>query len=182
MFTKKNVSFPTEKFLGFILVTCILIVFLLVGQTTALFTDAETTPTNEVETAVLRLELSPITQLFDIPNLIPGDSILRSITVVNTGTVPYTYEITSNSLSNSLLFTDAIDGLQVDVSHSGGSIYNGSVSAMTTGNAVSSLLPGESETLDVFITFPVTAGNSFQNITEQVEFTFTATQLPGTSR
>ncbi|EMT45750.1 TasA family protein [Anoxybacillus flavithermus] len=153
----------------------------LIYETNALFTDEVAVPNNTATTATLDIVVSP-SPIFNVSNLVPGDRIERTINVQNVGTVPFTYFIRAYS-NNTLLWTDVSNGLQLNIAKGSETYFNGPISQINT-NPNSDLLlnSGASDVLQFTIIFPVTADNSFQNISETITFTFHAVQLPGTSR
>ncbi|MCL9969189.1 CalY family protein [Anoxybacillus kestanbolensis] len=173
------------KWKRFFLIACSLFFLLfplwLIYETNALFTDEVTVPDNIATTATLDIVVSP-SPIFNVSNLVPGDRIERVITVQNVGTVPFTYFIRAYS-NNTLLWTDVSSGLQLTITKGAETYFDGPISQINTNPNPDFLLnSGASDTLQFTILFPVTADNSFQNISETITFTFHAIQLPGTSR
>ncbi|WP_240371780.1 CalY family protein [Anoxybacteroides rupiense] len=154
---------------------------LLLGETNALFTDEATSPNNHLTTATLDVSVSPA-PIFNVSNLVPGDVVVRTVTVQNDGTVPFSYSIQASS-NNSLLWTDQTNGLQLSIVDGTTTYFNGAISDLNVHQGPNLLLPpGEKDDLQFTISFPVTADNTFQNLAETIVFTIQAIQLPGTSR
>ncbi|ANB60512.1 TasA family protein [Anoxybacteroides amylolyticum] len=154
----------------------------LIGETNALFTDQQTVPNNTASTATLKVSVSP-SPIFNVSNLIPGDVIQRTVTVKNDGTVPFTYSIQGSATNNTLLWTDKTNGLQLTIVKDATTYFTGPISNINTNpNPELLLAPGASDQLQFTITFPVTANNAFQNLTETITFTVSAMQLPGAAR
>ncbi|MCL6586037.1 MAG: M73 family metallopeptidase [Anoxybacillus sp.] len=153
----------------------------LIGETNALFTDQKDVPNNTISTATLTVSVSP-SPVFTISNLIPGDTIQRTITIKNDGTVPFTYTIQASS-NNTLLWTDKTNGLQLTIAKGATTYFSGPISDLNAASIPNTTLaPGASDPLDLTITFPVTANNTFQNLTDTITFTVQAMQLPGAVR
>jgi hypothetical protein len=80
-------------------VTSIAVVALAVGTmfSMALFTDDALVDDNTFSTGTIVLSTNPTTQLFTVPNMMPGDSTYGQLTVSNTGTGQLRYSMTSSS-------------------------------------------------------------------------------------
>ncbi|MDF2651506.1 MAG: hypothetical protein K0Q73_7311 [Paenibacillus sp.] len=154
-----------------------------VGTTTALFTDSVANSNNIMATARLSVATSPATALINVSNLVPGDTITRTIDVQNTGTVSFTYKITNSSSTNTLLWTNKTNGLQLDIKQGAATYYTGPISDLNVNIAPDlNLTASSTHTLTFTISFPVLADNTFQQLSETIAFTFSATQLPGAAR
>jgi predicted ribosomally synthesized peptide with SipW-like signal peptide len=135
----------------------------------------------------------------------PGDTIQRSVDLINSGSLNLASVVLStNATTSSLLDTDATNGLQMVIDKcsvpwtEGGvapaytytcSGATSSVLASTpiigtnmTLNNLSALTAGSTDHLRVTLTLPSTAGNSFQGLTSTVQYTFTGTQRAATNR
>ncbi|WP_127588266.1 TasA family protein [Paenibacillus koleovorans] len=154
-----------------------------IGVTTAIFTDTTTNSNNILSSAKLDLATSPASQIYNITDLVPGDTVTRSVTVTNPGTVAFTYRVTGSSSTNTLLWTDTTDGFQLEIKEGAATYFSGPISLLNSNPAADlSLASGANTSLSFKISFPVSAGNTFQNLSETITFTFSATQLPGTAR
>lgn len=136
----------------------------------------------------------------------PGDTIQRAVNVISGGTIDLgsvsltTAPTTGNS---SLLDTDTTNGLQMTIDRcsvawtEGGTApaytytCGGTTSAVLastpivgTNMALSNLLltSGSTNNLRVTLSLPTTAGNTFQNVSSTIRYTFTGTQRAGTNR
>ncbi|SFL74467.1 Camelysin metallo-endopeptidase [Paenibacillus sp. 1_12] len=151
-------------------------------ETSALFTAQTNLTSNTVSTATLNITTNPATALFQVSNVVPGDSITRTLSVINSGTADFTYNI-KNSGMNTLLFTDAAKGLQLDIKKGAATYYSGPISGLNANSASAlTIAHGASDTLTFVISLPIAADNLFQSLSETIEFSFNATQIPGTAR
>ena len=153
-----------------------------IGGTLADFTAVTTNPGNAFDTAVLTMSTDqPASSFVSIGDLIPGDWATRTVTVENTGSVPFTYTIAASNEGGpaSLMWTDKVDGLQLTVSGDAGQIYSGAVSDLA-GIASGTTVPaGDTEVLTYVFSLPSSAGNDFQELTQGIGITYDATQLAG---
>ena len=134
----------------------------------------------------------------------PGDTIERSVDLVNQGSLALSgVAVTTTASPSSLLDTDAVDGLQMSIdrcsvpwTESGTApaytySCSGTTSSVVASRAViganvamanlGSLVAGATDHLRVTLTLPSSAGNTFQNQASTIGYTFTATQRTGTS-
>lgn len=167
------------------LVAAVALVTPAIGGTQADFTAVTTNPGNAFNSAVLTMTSDhPASAFVSVSDLIPGDSATRSVTVENTGSVPFTYTITASNEGGapSLMWSDKVDGLQVTVSGDAGQIYSGSVSDLA-GLASGTTVPaGDTEVLTYVFSLPSSAGNDFQGLSQGIGLTYDATQLAGQAR
>lgn len=119
------------------------------------------------------------TALIDLAGLVPGDSITRSLTVRNSGTLDLRYTIGATQSAATLLWTDPADGLQLSVATLSGTVlYSGPIGGLGTLAGPSLLSAGASETLRYTVTFPASAPNAFQGLIQDLTLVYTATQYP----
>ena len=112
-------------------------------------------------------------------DLVPGDTISRTITVRNTGTLGFRYVVSATQTAGTLLWTDATNGLQLTVADSGGTVlYSGPLSALGTLAGPGTLAPGGTELLRYTFAFPASASDAFQGLLQDLTLVFTATQYP----
>ena len=117
--------------------------------------------------------------IVSLADLVPGDTIARTITVRNTGTLGFRYAVSVAQTASTPLWTDATDGLQLTVSTSLGVVlYRGPLSALGSLAGPATLAPGDSEQLRYAFTFPVSAPDAFQGLLQDLTLVFTATQYP----
>src|SRR3954447_15920331 len=133
----------------------------------------------------------------------PGDTIQRSVDLIDSGSIDLaSITLTTTATSSSLLDTDTTTGLQMVIDKcsaawtESGPPYTytcgGSTSSVLSSRAViqtgvtlsnlSSVTAGSTDHLRVTLTFPSGAGNSFQNKSSTIQYTFTGTQRAGTDK
>ena len=138
-------------------------------------------------------------------NIAPGDSIQRSVDLINQGSIDLaSITLTTSATASSLLDTDAADGLQMVIDKcsvpwtEGGTApaytytCSGTISTVLASRAVigsnlslsnlGSLANGTTDHLRVTLSFPSAAPNSFQNQSSTIQYTFTGTQRAGTNK
>ncbi|MCZ2819488.1 TasA family protein [Modestobacter sp. VKM Ac-2977] len=171
------------------------------------FTDS-TAPLNaSVASGTLSLDLNSVNSTATLPmnaaGFVPGDSISRSVDLVNTGNLGFAgIQLTSSATVSSVLDTDKANGLQLSVTScsvtwtesvvNGVATYtcSGAKTPVATGPAVTnvgflnaaSLAPKGTDHLVVTLTLPETADNTFQGKTSTLDLRFTGTQQTGTNR
>jgi len=139
----------------------------------------------------------------DATAIAPGDTIQRSVDLINQGSLNLaSVTLTTAATTSSVLDTDATNGLQIVVDKcsaawtESGPPYtytcSGSTSSVLTTRAViqsgvtlsnlSSLTAGSTDHLRVTLTLPSGAGNSFQNKSSTIQYTFTGTQRAATDK
>ncbi len=135
----------------------------------------------------------------------PGDTIQRSVDLINGGGLDLaSVSLTTAATTSSLLDTDATNGLQMVIDRcsvawtEGGTApaytytCSGTTSTVVASRAVigagiamsnlGSLTAGATDHLRVTLTFPTAAGNTFQNQSSVVQYTFSGTQRAATSK
>jgi spore coat-associated protein N len=135
----------------------------------------------------------------------PGDTIQRSVDLLNTGSLNLaSITLSSTATTSSLLDTDATNGLQMVIDRcsvawtEGGTApaytytCSGTTSTVLASAPVvgtnlalsnlSALTAGNTDHLRVTLTLPGTAGNTFQGLTSTIQYTFTGTQRAATNR
>lgn len=137
--------------------------------------------------------------------IVPGDTMQRAVDLQNTGDQDLASIVLSTAAgTTSLLDTDATDGLQVAIdrcsvawTEAGSSpaftyTCGGTTSSVLASRPVigtnlalanlASLTAGQTDHLRVTLSFPSTAGNTFQALTSALTWNFTATQRAGTAK
>ncbi|MCD1259991.1 hypothetical protein B5M42_014330 [Paenibacillus athensensis] len=154
----------------------------MVGKVTALFSDSDSLATDALGTATLDVRIdSPANLNLTLTDLVPGDSIQRTISLTNAGNVAFTLALQTDSVApQTLLWTDAANGLQLKID-------SGSAVPIATYTALNNLplgtvAAGGTRSVDVTILFPSSADNTFQHLSQAVTFTFQAQQLTGGPR
>jgi predicted ribosomally synthesized peptide with SipW-like signal peptide len=138
-------------------------------------------------------------------NIAPGDTMQRSVDLINGGTINLaSITLTNTATTSSLLDTDAVNGLQLVIDKCSQAWTEGGVApayTYTCGGVTSSVLAshaivganmalsnlsaltaGSTDHLRFTITFPSAAGNTFQNLSSTIQYTFTGTQRAGTNQ
>jgi spore coat-associated protein N len=138
-------------------------------------------------------------------NIAPGDTIQRSVDLVNSGSIDLSaITLSTSATTSSLLDTDATNGLQMVIDRcsnawtEGGTApaytytCSGTTSTVLASRAVvgsnltlsnlAALTNGVTDHLRVTLSFPSAAPNSFQNQSSTIQYTFTGTQRAGTNR
>ncbi len=154
------------------------------GGTNAGFTATTMNPSNVLGTATLSLtnDKPNAGDLVSVTNLVPGDTVSRAVTITNTGTAPFTYGGAAvNTGASSVLWTDAVKGIQVSVKRGATSLYSGALKDLAIA-ASATIAPLSTDTLTFGFSLPATADNTFQGLTQTFTITYTATQLPGSAR
>jgi hypothetical protein len=153
-------------------------------QTAATFTATTQNPGNQFITATLSLtnDKSAAGALINISALIPGDTATRTVTLTNTGNIPFTYSFAASQSNNTLLWSDATNGLQVTVTRAAATLYTGALKNMGTVVVPGTVATGGTDAVSFLFSLPVSANNTFQTLTQDLAITYTATQLAGTAR
>lgn len=166
------------------------------------FTDSTSADQN-VATGTTDIALNGGSLTDTVTGLLPGDAVEKLVTLSNAGdsgfnAVTLTTELSSGATAN-LLTSDAANGLQLtiescsvawtpvagaaDTCAGAATTVLATTRILGTGvalNHLASLSPSASDNLKITTSLPVTAGNSFQGLTSNIQFTFDATQRTGT--
>ncbi|MGN6430779.1 MAG: TasA family protein [Gaiellaceae bacterium] len=139
----------------------------------------------------------------DANAIAPGDTIQRSVDLIDQGTLDLaSVTLTTQATASSLLDTDTTNGLQMVIDKcsqawtESGPPYTytcgGTTSTVLSSRPViqsgvtlsnlSSLTAGNTDHLRVTLTFPSGAGNTFQNKSSTSQYTFTGTQRAATNK
>ncbi len=114
-----------------------------------------------------------------LADLVPGDTIARTITVKNTGALGFRYTVSATQTANTALWTDSTNGLQLTVADGGGLVlYSGPLSGLGFLAGPGTLAPGGTELLRYTFAFPASASDAFQRLIQDLTLVFTATQFP----
>jgi hypothetical protein len=168
------------------------------------FTDSTTPVSAQLTSGTVSIDLAqpaaPIPAV--TTGLLPGDSIARTLTLVNDGNSPLSSVALGVSTTNpSVLTTDPVNGLQLTLKAcsvawtQAGTVplYTcaGTERALTTGGAAignrtleapASLTPGGTDHLLLTLSLPATADNTFQGKTSTLALTFSGVQRAATTR
>lgn len=155
----------------------------------ALFSASTSNPNNSFNSGTLLVDTDhPASSFIGLNNMVPGDSISKSLIVKNTGSNDFIYSISaiSENQNPSLLWTDSKDGLQITITGSKGIYYSGPINNLINKLSTLTLQANDGktnqETLTIRITLPSTADNDFQGLSEKIKFTINANQLPGSNK
>ena len=160
-----------------------------VGSTTATFTATTSNPGNTFATATLTIsnDKPNAGDLVNLTNLVPGDTAQRVVHITNGGNTGFTYAGAVSATANTLLWTDTTNGLQATVyrcnscTTPANQVYSGALKNLVV-PASGTIAAAGSDYLTFVFSLPVSAGNTFQNLTQDFSVTYTATQLAGTAR
>jgi len=152
-------------------------------KTSANFTATTTNPGNSFGSATLTMsnDKSAAASLVNLSNLVPGDTANRTVTITNTGNVGMTYTGAISAVANTLLWSDTTNGIQVTVKRGATTLYTGPIKTLALA-ASPTIAASGTDTLTFDFSLPVSAGNTFQTLTQDFTITYTATQLAGTAR
>lgn len=170
------------------------------------FTDSTTPLDASVTSGNLSLDLNKTNSTVTLPmtatTFVPGDSISRSISLVNSGDLGFSsISMVTTATTSSLLDTDKANGLQLSLAScpvawtetvvnkvatyscaNPTTLANGPAVASTTLPTLASLAAKGTDHLVVTLTLPGTAGNDFQGKTSALSVSFTGSQKTGTNR
>ena len=152
-------------------------------KSSASFTATTTNPSNSFGSATLTMsnDKSAAASLVNLSNMVPGDTANRTVVILNTGNVGFTYTPAISAVANTLLWSDTTNGIQVTVKRGATTLYTGALKNMTWG-ASGTIAASGTDTLTFDFSLPSTAGNTFQSLTQDFTITYTATQLAGAAR
>jgi spore coat-associated protein N len=165
--------------------------------TGAIFSDSEDLGANSFTTGTLVLGLNPVSALFSVTNMAPGDTVSKPLTVSDAGTLGLRYAVTAvatdadgKALRNQLAFTvySGVTPANCTAGNVGaGTTLFGSApigaSASVFGDPAQgaqagdrALGAGTGENLCFVADLPLATDNTFQNAATTVTFTFDAEQ------
>jgi predicted ribosomally synthesized peptide with SipW-like signal peptide len=170
--------------------------------TFATFTSSTST-SHTIASGTLSLTSGPTNRLgTGASTIAAGDSMQRAIDLNYAGSISFgSATLTTSASASSALDTDATDGLHIAIDKCsvawtesgppytytcGGSTSTVLASSPVIGSNVAlsnlTLTAGATDHLRVTVTLPSTAGNTFQNLSSTVGYTFTGVQRAGTSQ
>ena len=149
----------------------------------ALFTDSQAVTGNAFTTGTIDISTTPATALFTVSNMMPGDTRSQSIGVNNAGTGALRYAISTAVVTGPALAGQLQLEIFAGATCTGTPLYSGALGSAALGSNVQGAQPGDrslaggaNETLCFTATLPLATGNSFQNTSTNVTFTFDAEQ------
>jgi predicted ribosomally synthesized peptide with SipW-like signal peptide len=170
--------------------------------TYATFTSS-TSASHTIATGTLSLTSGPTNRLGTGATLVAaGDSMQRAIDLNYAGSISFgSATLTTNATTSSALDTDTTAGLHMAIDKcsvawtESGPPYTYTCSGTTSSVLASApvvgsnlalsnltLTAGSTDHLRVTVTLPGTAGNSFENLSSTIAYTFTGVQRAGTSQ
>jgi len=170
--------------------------------TYATFTSS-TSASHTIATGTLSLTSGPTNRLGTGASLVAaGDSMQRAIDLNYAGSISFgSATLTTNATTSSALDTDTTDGLHMAIDKcsvawtESGPPYTYTCSGTTSSVLASApvvgsnlalsnltLTAGSTDHLRVTVTLPGTAGNSFENLSSTIAYTFTGVQRAGTNQ
>lgn len=164
----------------------------------ALFTSSETNPSNSFSTGTVDLAINPVTAMFTVSNMAPGDVEYSGIQLTNNGTLELRYAMTTTDddtstldeqldLTIDVVTEDGDDNIwytsddvvgEANVYGADGVLATAAIGDPTQGpNAGDRTLAASgSERLRFKVTLPLSTGNAYQGTTCTVAFVFDAEQ------
>jgi spore coat-associated protein N len=157
----------------------------------ALFTDDATVDNNDFTAGTIDISTTPATALFNVPAMMPGDSVYGQLNVANSGTGQLRYAMTSSSTDDSQHLADAVT-LEIRVKAAGTCASDFTGPSVMPSTALSAAAFGDpspgsdtgdrvlnasaSENLCFKASLPASTGDSYQGATTTTTFTFSAEQ------
>jgi hypothetical protein len=154
------------------------------ARSSASFSATSLNPGNQFVAATLSLsnDKAVAGSLITLANMVPGDTATRTVTLTNTGNVSFTYSFAASQANNTLLWTDATNGLQVTASRGATTLYSGALKNMSAVAVATPVAAAGTDALTFVFSLPASAGNTFQALTQDLTITYTATQLAGSAK
>lgn len=149
----------------------------------AIFTDSQAVTGNAFATGTVDISTTPATALFNVSNMMPGDSDSQTIQVNNAGSGALRYAISTSVVSGPTLAAQIQLDVYAGATCTGTALYTGALNAAAVGSSTQGPDTGDrtlaglaNETLCFKATLPLSTGNSFKNTSTDVTFTFDAEQ------
>lgn len=113
--------------------------------------------------------------IIDFNNTQPGQSQENTITVENTGTLPFAYSVSAALQGDMPLF----DAIQAEIKNGAGEVvYSGNLSGLTEARTVTAMVPaGSSDSVSFRVWLPDSAGPDLMDRKGTATFSFVASQL-----
>ena len=99
--------------------------------------------------------------------------------------MPFTYAVSATKPGGgpgSALWSNKVKGLQVTLSNSTGTLYEGPISGLQSIETGVEVAGGSTEVLTFVFALPNSAGNAFQGLSAPMVINYYATQVAGVSR
>jgi spore coat-associated protein N len=155
----------------------------------AIFTDSQAVTGNAFATGSIDISTTPATALFNVSNMMPGDTTTQSLVVNNLGTGQLRYAMATSvvsgpSLAGQLQLTVKTLGTSCAAFDGTSVVAAGALSAAAIGSNTQGAQAGDrtlngltNETLCFRASLPLSTGNTFQSNSTSVTFTFDAEQV-----
>ena len=151
------------------------------GPTQAPTTAAPTSPPaagssgggSEGSSGTVRLATdAPAVGFINLNDMNAGSAVTKIVTVSNTGTLPFTYSLTTSGGSTGL-WTDASKGLQLRLRRGVAVVYDGPLQVANLPFGIT-LAPSGTDVIEYTVYLPLAADNLLQGLSESITFTWTA--------
>ena len=171
--------------------------FVGIGVSSALFTDSEALPGNDLTTGTVRLGATPGTAAISAGNMAPGDDEFGNVRIENTGSLQARYSVEASAddpdtkgLRTQLRISaySGVSPLNCAAGNvAGGTLEGGPTDLSTTFDLVGDSAQGDqagdrtlaaagSENLCFRVSLPLSTGNAYQDATSTITLTFNAEQ------
>lgn len=164
---------------GFILLRSIFMIgaiaALTIAASGAIFKDSVEVDENNFASGTVDISANPPDNAISMTNMKPGDSVTSTLTVVNSGSLDFTYDMSAKKDAGISAFYDVLDA---KIEQGGTTLYQGPLKdllQLTTGRR--QIASGASEDLTITVSLPLTADNAVMNKYTKVAFDFNAEQL-----
>jgi spore coat-associated protein N len=198
---KKEVK-QMRKILTSLMIIAVVAV-LITAAAMAVFTDQQTNPDNAFTTGTVILDIDPVTAMFTVSDMAPGDVEYGGLEVTNDGSLELRYAMTTtaddtSALDEQLELTidvvtgDGVDGIwytdddvvgEADIYGPDGvlssAFFGDPAQGEDTGDRT--LASSTSERLRFTVTLPLATNNTYQGATCTVDFVFDAEQTANNS-
>jgi predicted ribosomally synthesized peptide with SipW-like signal peptide len=158
--------------------------------TTALFTDSDAVPANAFSVGTIDLTTSPSSALYNVTNMLPGDSVIAALTLTNSGSSQLRYAMTTvatdpdgKGVRDQLELTIKTKTSNPCSSFDGTSLFSGALSAAALGDPTAGSQIGDrtlnasaSEVLCFKVLLPGATDDDYQGATTTATLTFAAEQ------
>lgn len=151
------------KYLHFLVV--VLLVFISFLNFNPIVTTAASSTNKTID-----LSVSPTNIFFNVKNIKPGDRVIKSLRIENTGDKHFEYSIRTDFIRGSKLFFNQLDTKMIKDDKT---LFEGNLINLNL-KKVSLLEANSKDTLTFIIEFPYESGNEFQGLATEFEIVITA--------
>jgi len=138
----------------------------------SVFTGQSEVPDNIIKSGAVSVSTEPTSAAISIESLAPGGIVERSVSVLNSGSLPSSVVVTAAKKAG---ITDFYNALTCRVTSNGVAIYDGPLSLLRT--EAFELAPGATSRLGFAIGMPATAGNDLAGDYVKITLYFDAEQV-----